>query len=231
MYFSTLSTAVEVCFRVTDIDDHQLSKFTFFPIEPPRPPPTKEETFARLQHLFVADSSQAAKKKNTLFVGLRPASPVPSSAETLRVGVDARLPHPPIITCNEPLPLRILVQKLSASSNVAYLQMLQIELVAYTYIRAHELRRIESGSWVIASISNLGTRLGQPDDPVGTEVLVDEGHWKTRALPNTVAPSFETCNISRRYELEIKVSLTSGPSSASKVGSSLFFSLALPSFL
>lgn len=130
--------------------------------------------------------------------------------------VDTRLPHPPIITCNEPIPLRILIKKLSASTKPIYLQTVHIELVGYTHIRAHDLRRIESGSWVITSISNLAKQLGKPDDAVQTEYPIDNVYWKAQPLPNTVAPSFDTCNISRRYELDIRIGLTSGSSSSEK---------------
>lgn len=34
--------------------------------------------------------------------------------------------------------------------------------------------------------------------------------WDGIPLPNTVAPSFETCNISRKYELEIRIGLAHG---------------------
>ena len=88
--------------------------------------------------------------------------------------------------------------------------MLQIELISFTKVRAHELRRTECGSWVILSLSNMRVQLGTSADEVGTEVVVDNAYWKDKPLPNTVAPSFETCNISRHYELEVRVGLAYG---------------------
>jgi hypothetical protein len=124
--------------------------------------------------------------------------------------VDARLPNPTIITCNERLPLRILVQKLSESTVTVFLSMLQIELIGYTHVRAHDLTRSESRSWVIMSQSNMNIPLGEPTDPVGKEWKVPSRYWENIPLPNTVAPSFETCNLSRTYELEVRVGLSHG---------------------
>jgi hypothetical protein len=46
-----------------------------------------------------------------------------------------------------------------------------------------------------------------PDAPVGDELVLPDDVWKNVPLPNTVAPSFNTCNISRWYELDIKLGL------------------------
>ncbi|KAI9791739.1 MAG: hypothetical protein M1816_003549 [Peltula sp. TS41687] len=196
------------------ISPQQHSDFTFLPIEPPRPPDTKEETFARRQHQFPAIAP--AHKKRGLFSAFRDPSPPPPISDPPLIGVDIRLPHPPIITCNEPLPLRVLVQRQSNSSEPIYLQSLQIELIAYTKVRAHELQRTETGSWVILTLSNMRARLDMPGATAGTETVLDDKHWKNRPLPNTVAPSFETCNISRWYEIEVRIGLAYGTPSTTR---------------
>ncbi|KAI9798633.1 MAG: hypothetical protein M1825_005057 [Sarcosagium campestre] len=186
------------------------ANFKFLPIEPPRPQNRKEETYARRQHQFTAALLSAPQKKG-MFSGLKDSSSqVPS--EPPRFSVDARLPNPPILTCNEPLPLRLLVQRLSQSPEPVHLAMLQIELIGHTHVRAHQLSRQETASWVLVSLSNLGITLGKSSDPVGTEITVDDKFWKNVPLPNTVAPSFETCNITRTYEVEIRVGLQYGSS-------------------
>lgn len=126
------------------------------------------------------------------------------------MSVDARLPNPSILTCNEPVPLRLLVKKLTKGPDVIFLQMLQVELISYTKILAQDLTRTESSSWVIMSRSNMNIPLGNPEDSVGTDWTIDSNLWNRYPLPNSVAPSFETCNIERSYELEIRVGLTHG---------------------
>jgi len=108
-----------------------------------------------------------------------------------------------------------------------FLQMLQIDLIGYTKVRAHELTRTESGSWVITSVSNLKMPLWNPEDVGKREVKVDSRLWDKIPLPNTVAPSFDTCNISRAYELEVKVGLAHGLLGKIKV---CYFITPLPDF-
>ena len=97
------------------------------------------------------------------------------------------------------------------------LQTIQIELIGYTYVRAHDLSRVETGSWVIMSYSNMAIPLGEPNAPEGTDVAIDEKLWRNIPLPNTVAPTFETCNIRRTYEIEVRVGLAHGTVGAIKV--------------
>lgn len=136
----------------------------------------------------------------------------PTAREPPRFRVDARLPNPAIVTCNDDLPLRILVQQLSERSANLYLQMLHVELVGYTKIKAHEALRTESNSWMIVTLSNMAIPLGSPTDPTGTEIAISNEYWSGRPLPNSVPPSFDTCNISRYYELEVRVGLGYGSS-------------------
>ncbi|ERF72099.1 hypothetical protein EPUS_02890 [Endocarpon pusillum Z07020] len=175
----------------------------FLPIEPPRPPHLLEETFARRTQQFA--KTFPASEKAALF----------QSSEPPIFQVDARLPNPSILTCNERLPLRILVQKLSESTETVFLSMLHIELIGYTHVRAHDLTRSESQSWVIMSQSNMNIPLGEPSDPVGKEWKVPSRYWENKPLPNTVCPSFDTCNISRTYQLEVRVGLSHGGGSDS----------------
>jgi hypothetical protein len=199
-----------------------LANFTFLPIEPPRPAQSDGEAYARRQHQFLenAQSVAAGKKKKSLFdfdrkgssTSLPPPSPTsPSTGGTLpRFTVDARLPNPAILTCAKDIPLRILVKNMSEREKNVYLQMLQIELIGYTKVRAHEVQRTESNSWIISSFSNMNIPLGSPSDPVGTEIPINPEYWSDKPLPNTVAPSFTTCNLSRFYELEVRVGLGYG---------------------
>ena len=126
-----------------------------------------------------------------------------------------------MLTCNQDIPLSILVKRLNASSDPIYMQSLQVSLVASTKVRAHDVFRTEQNSWIIMSKSNMGVLIGSKSDAEGTEVTIDDRLWRGQALPNTVAPSFETCNIARSYCLDVRIGLScSGPSHGGKVSKS-----------
>lgn len=144
-----------------------------------------------------------------------------------KFSVDIRLPSPAIITCNETLPLRVLIKKLTEFPETLYLQLFQIELVGYTNVRAHDLTRRESSSWVLISRSNMNIPLGSANDPVGKEWKLDRRMWHHITLPISVAPTFETCNISRTYELEVRVGISRGANGTVAVSDSFSKSLLL----
>ena len=197
------------------------SNFLFFPIEPPRPPPNRRESFARVQHQFAPPSIPTPEKSNNPF---RKSSATWSSAGTSppSISIEGRLPDPAIITCNEALPLRILVKKLNSSDATIYLQMLQIELVAFTTIRAHQLRRNEMSSWVILSSSNMRMPLDEADTTTAVPIEIPSTLWKQRTLPNNVSPTFTTCNIVRSYRLHLKVGLSWGSTGKIHVSAQCF---------
>jgi hypothetical protein len=123
------------------------------------------------------------------------------------------------------LPVRILVRKLNESSDLVSLQLLQIELIGYTRIRAHDLHEVEGESLVILSRSNMKFPLGNGSEPVGYEWTLDSSMWNTLPLPASVAPSFDACNISRSYKLEVRAGLSHATGGSSKVGRSTTLSL------
>ncbi|KAI1620985.1 hypothetical protein EDD37DRAFT_140520 [Exophiala viscosa] len=182
----------------------------FLPIEPPRPQNRDQEIFARRKRQFQHYNGTQPQRK-----GLFKKTPTPMSAheEPPAFQVDARLPSPPIITCNEPLPLRILIQKLNDSSANAFLKVLQIGLIGHTYVRAHDLDRTETTTWPLVSQTNMDIPLGNSSEKNPKEWKLPSRLWDHLSLPNTVCPTFETCNISRRYELEVQVGLVQGEAS------------------
>ncbi|EXJ70693.1 uncharacterized protein A1O5_05683 [Cladophialophora psammophila CBS 110553] len=183
-----------------------IADIRFLPIEPPRPPNRHEETFARRKRQFQRYPVESQKRMSSLF-SRKSSTPTSAEEEPPAFQVDARLPSPAIITCNEPLPLRILVEKLNESSATAYLRTLQIELTGYTQVRAVDLERTETTKWLLMSQANMNMPLGNPTDKGRKEWKLPSRLWDDLPLPNTVCPSFDTCNISRRYELEVTVGL------------------------
>ncbi|KAF1935832.1 arrestin [Clathrospora elynae] len=186
-----------------------MANFTFLPIEPPRPERTDGEAYARRQHEFLENApSVAAGKKPGLFDKKTPTT-APGSVPP-RVAIDARLPNPAILTSNQDLPMRLLVRNISARTKNIYLQMLQIELIGYTKVRAHDVSRTESNSWILCSFSNMAIPIGAPTDAVNTEIPINAEYWSGKPIPNDVPPTFSTCNLSRYYELEIRVGIGYG---------------------
>ncbi|KAL9613150.1 MAG: hypothetical protein Q9167_002315 [Letrouitia subvulpina] len=181
--------------------------FKFFPIEPPRAAPNKRESYARRQHQFAP--AVDSPSRSGFFRKSSTTTPDASKIIPPLVSIDGRLPDPAVATCNEPLPLRVLITNLNDAPATIYLQLLHIELVAHTTVRAHHLNRTNLASWVILSKSNLQTQLVKKNNIME----LDRNLWKDIPLPNTVAPSFDTCNISRSYSLDIKVGISYGQGS------------------
>lgn len=93
--------------------------------------------------------------------------------------------------------------------------MLQIELIGNTEIRAHDLHRKESGTWLLVSQANMAVPLEHPSNKTNTWT-VPPHFWQNIPLPSTVVPTFKTCNMSRTYELEVRVGLTHGMADGKK---------------
>jgi hypothetical protein len=178
--------------------------FRFLPIEPPRPSPSTNEVFAKRPYAF---QPGGPKQKSGIFSNKRSAS---MSATTPKGEVDARLPSPAIVTCNEPIPLRILVRNTNDSLDQLLLTSLQINLIGTTEIRALDVARTETITWAMMTLESLSIPIGSPGDKGQTETILDKKLWDGVPLPNTVAPSFNTCNLSRSYALEVRVGLGYG---------------------
>ncbi|KAI1372008.1 hypothetical protein F4677DRAFT_277116 [Hypoxylon crocopeplum] len=201
--------------------------FKFLPIEPPRPAKTNQEAFARRPFTFRPRA--ALQQRKSLFFGSKssPATPTENSNQPPpSIEMSARIPFPSILTCNEPLPLRIIARKLApttAREQQVYLTALEIALVGYTQVRVQTLENMERTKWVLLSAPQLSPplALNPSTDPVDAEFEVPKSLWQDRRLPNTIAPSFRTCNLARRYEIEIILTLSWGPPSSSFSGKQL----------
>ena len=176
--------------------------------------PNQRESYARRNHQFapfvpLPQKQSILRKQSTGSI---------SGTVPPKISIDGRLPDPAVITLNEPLPLRLIVKKLNETTEIMFLKLLQVELIGYTHIRAHELQRKEASSWVIVSLANLTIPLGNSNTPINKDMEIDKKLWSTIPLPNSVPPSFDTCNLTRSYELEIRVGLSYGSPGSMKVG-------------
>ncbi|GAO15638.1 uncharacterized protein UV8b_04822 [Ustilaginoidea virens] len=224
--------------------------YKFLPIEPPRPPRTGQEAFARRPFTFQPRTPPPRKKKSGGFFfankadragksggpdagsGSAPPPPPPpggsadsvvgnsaAAAAAPSIEISARLPHPPVLTCNQPVPLRLIAKKLVGCPEQLTLTSFQMDLIGTTEVRAHNLHNKKVNRWVVVSSTDLRIPLTTgPDAAAGSEMVVPDALWRDRPLPNTVAPSFVACNLSRRYEVELRLGVCWGeeaPSSSS----------------
>ena len=125
------------------------------------------------------------------------------------ISTEVRLPEPAILTCGQPIPLRMLVTTLNALEDHLSIQSLQLDIVGSTHVRAHDVHRTETNGTVLISQSNMAVPLRFP--LASKESFIDPKLWSSQIIPNTLPPSFETCNIRRSYEVVARVGISYTP--------------------
>jgi hypothetical protein len=95
------------------------------------------------------------------------------------------------------------VTKLNHHPQDLFLQSFQMLLVGYTDIQAGTATHGQMRFWTLQSLSNIGLRVFAASDTSGTQHDVNSRLWDNITLDDSVVPDFATCNIERRYELEI----------------------------
>jgi len=189
--------------------------FNFCPIEPPRPSPVTmgAETFARRKHQFaqpLGQNTPLKEAKKSLFSRkstMNVSTPTtPSQPQAPLISVEARLPEPPILTAGHAIPLRLICGTLNTNTSNLFLRSLEIAILGYTHIRAQQVRRTAVSPIVMTSRSNI------MQAPISfkegnTEALIDSTLWHGLSIPGNLPPSFETCNLSRNYELIVRIGI------------------------
>lgn len=103
--------------------------------------------------------------------------------------------------------MRLEVKKLRAYSHSVYLQSFQLLLFGYTTSRAGTTTNEHLSCWTIQTTSNLRAKIFEGED--GSEEKmerdVDPSLWEGKRLPHEAVPTFEFCNLARRYELEVSM--------------------------
>ncbi|KAH6621871.1 hypothetical protein C7974DRAFT_414556 [Boeremia exigua] len=95
------------------------------------------------------------------------------------------------------------ITKLNQHPQNLYLQSFQMLLVGYTDIRAGTATHGHMSFWTLQSLSNVGLQIFSASDPSGKQSKIDSRLWDNVVLDESVVPDFATCNLERRYELEI----------------------------
>lgn len=182
--------------------------FRFQPIEPPRPASIMAEAFARRSHTFPPSLSLPQRSSMSFFSSSKSKPQETLSSISPQILVDARLPSPAILTRNSLVPLKILLTKQNNSADTVFLVGLDINLLGTTQVRAGEVQRTEHHVWSLVALA----RLSEPImwETVGSETWLDAKLWKHAKLPEDITPSFNICNLTRTYELEIKITIGVG---------------------
>lgn len=176
----------------------------FLPMEPPRPK-TRQMTFYRREHQFI-DTLAPNERKSGLaaFLGGSSRDTGPKAA-SLGLTLEARLPTPAILVPLEPVPLFLFVTKMQGNYPL-FLRSLKFHLHAMTFIKSQDFQQVIPMSHVFFAKELLVPLLHT--DNKENVVQIDPIHWSSAMLPDTVAPSFETCNIKRVYQMEVTVGIS-----------------------
>lgn len=192
--------------------------FTFCPIEPPRQSQQGAESYARRQHSFPSVGPRRPSKPSSSFMDRFRTTPSMDNTtlDPPSFSVEARLPSPSILTCNETLPLRLILKRHNNSSQALYVQSLQIQIVAHTRISAQEVYRDESQIWMVLNLDRLALPI-RSTGRVDEEITLDDQAWRNIPLPSSVPPSFVSCSIARKYDICVQIGLGYGNGFANNV--------------
>ena len=100
-------------------------------------------------------------------------------------------------------------------------------LVGSTETHASGLVEKDTQFQVIQTMSNIHHVVCHDGTSNGAELSIGDHLWNKHRLPIALTPSFETCNISQTYKLEVRLGLQSG---YSKVGKIMTYSRVLLTF-
>jgi hypothetical protein len=178
--------------------------FVFCPVEPPRPP-QKGQMFVRKKHTLAPPPKASEPGFWSALFGIPPANLTGNGGI---VTFEARLPNPPLIVPTEPIPISLILRRDAGSQGIVYIRSIQIMLGITTFIAAQGFRRELGYLQPIFNATNLNITLPSKlqEITINPAELLQQGHAsKPLALPDTIPPSFRTCNIDRKYALVLQM--------------------------
>lgn len=107
------------------------------------------------------------------------------------------------LLCARKVKMDISVKKLNQHPLELYLQSFQMLLVGYTDIRAGAATHGSMSFWTLRSLSNLGFQIFTADDASQAKYPINSKLWDDVTLDDSIVPNFASCNLERRYELEV----------------------------
>lgn len=97
----------------------------------------------------------------------------------------------------------------STTSNNITLYDFQSMIFETTEVRARGAVERLTRSWIVQTMANLQQPFTTPSDE-RNRGSVDDSLWRPWAVPLFLTPTFETCNVSRDYKLEIRLGIGLG---------------------
>jgi hypothetical protein len=83
-------------------------------------------------------------------------------------------------------------------------------LIETTEVRAHGFVESSIRLHILQTVSNVRKQAYASGTPAGSAVSLDDDLWRHHRLPHSLTPTFETCNISRSYKLQIRLGFRFG---------------------
>ncbi|KAH1487123.1 hypothetical protein KXV92_009056 [Aspergillus fumigatus] len=131
--------------------------------------------------------------------------PIPTSYQ-----IDIRLSDGACLLLGEPIPLTIYMTRITGPGYDLILNDLQSMLLETTEVRAHGFVESRLQLHVLQTVSNVRKQAHPSGTPAGSTVSLDDDLWRHHRLPHSLTPTFETCNISRTYKLQIRLGFRFG---------------------
>ncbi|KAL4763202.1 uncharacterized protein BDW70DRAFT_158050 [Aspergillus foveolatus] len=145
--------------------------------------------------------------------------------------ITAKLLNGPFLVLGRPIPLAVELTSLDSSTDTApcsrcsvsipvSLHDFQTMLIETTEVRARGIEESQTQFRIVQTMANLRHPLRSRCDVASNSVngdaapvfrfRVDGTLWSRYPIPLSLTPSFETCNISRSYKLEVRLGIGSG---------------------
>ncbi|KAF2703096.1 hypothetical protein K504DRAFT_495768 [Pleomassaria siparia CBS 279.74] len=178
------------------------------PTSMPRASPTRTWR-GLLQSIAHAEASIAGVTDQSSTSNHRGGNPMhlPSTPDAVQISIEARFPQDYGLTCGSDISMSLGIKKRTDYQGTLHLQSFQTLLVGYTDIGGQFTEQSQVEFWMVQSVSNINLQISNAHDAVDSERYVHEELWEGKPLPMSVIPSFKSCNVERRYELEISMGL------------------------
>lgn len=130
--------------------------------------------------------------------------------------IEAELVNGPFLLRGHPIALAIKIINMNDAQAAISLRDFQTVLLETTKVRACRSMQSFTRSWIIQTMTNMRQPLVPGYRPaVGAVLNLDDRLWSGHRVPLDLTPTFETCNFSRSYILEVRLGIDFGQENVS----------------